>query len=42
MKDNAKWESILKEVDVNGDGVISFDEFTCALESFIDQIYNPK
>ena len=31
IKDNIKWKSILSEVDTNGDGVISFDEFNDAL-----------
>ena len=31
IKDNIKWESILREVDTNGDGLISFEEFSGAL-----------
>jgi hypothetical protein len=28
MVDDAEWEMILKEVDINGDGEISYEEFT--------------
>jgi len=28
MIDDAEWEMILKEVDINGDGEISYEEFT--------------
>ena len=31
LKDNLKWKSILSEVDTNGDGVISFEEFNEAM-----------
>lgn len=39
LQDNQKWKSILQEVDKNGDGLISFEEFTDAIMGFIDNIY---
>jgi Ca2+-binding EF-hand superfamily protein len=38
--DDEKWRDLLKEVDVNGDGKISFKEFSDAIESFITKSYN--
>lgn len=40
MKDNSTWAEIIKEVDVNGDGVVSFEEFCNAIESFITNSYD--
>jgi len=34
-QDNEKWEDIIKDVDKNGDGLISFEEFTNAINLFI-------
>jgi Ca2+-binding EF-hand superfamily protein len=33
--EDARWREIIKEVDSNGDGVVSFQEFCNAVESFI-------
>lgn len=34
-EDNDKWEDIIRDVDKNGDGLISFEEFTDAINLFI-------
>jgi Ca2+-binding EF-hand superfamily protein len=37
--DDEKWKKIIKEVDTNGDGVIDFEEFCNAIDSFITKSY---
>ena len=34
-QEDEKWRQMLSEVDINGDGLISFDEFSKAIEGFI-------
>ena len=34
-EDDLKWKILLEEVDTNGDGKISFEEFCAAIENFI-------
>jgi len=35
--DNAVWEEIVKEVDTNGDGVISLEEFTEMMMRYVNE-----
>jgi Ca2+-binding EF-hand superfamily protein len=34
-EDEGKWKELIKGVDTNGDGLVSFEEFCGAIESFI-------
>lgn len=35
--DDAVWQEIVREVDVNGDGMIDFDEFKTMMSKFVEK-----
>ena len=38
--DNERWTNILKEIDTNGDGIISYEEFKNGIHKFVDIHYD--
>jgi len=38
--DDERWTNILKEIDVNGDGIIDYEEFKNGIHKFVEGNYN--
>jgi len=40
--DHEMWDNLLDEADKNGDGVVSFEEFNCAMGNLLRKSLNRK